>query len=561
MNTATSPGVHERLLSTRAALDDEDEQLLPVDAKLYRPGDMAFARRRRSLMAVIFGKRRGLMKEGGSSLGIGEASVYHALVIIFLEYFSWGLLTVPVINVLADVFPTNKFLMNGLILGVKGFLSFLSAPMLGALSDSWGRKSFLLLTVICTCMPIPCLKISPWWYFALFSISGLFSVTFSVVLAYVADITEKEDRSAAYGLVSATFAASLVTSPALGAWLSEAWSDEAVVMLATAVAALDVLFILVAVPESLPPKLRHTYDRLSWQHADPLATLRVVWEDRMVMLLAFIVFLSYLPEAGQFSCFFVYLKLVVGFSPEAVAAYIGLVGILSVFSQTFILLILTKTCGTKHTITIGLCCQFAQLFWYGVGTQYWMMWAAGLLAAMSQLTYPSISAFVSVHTDRDKQGTVQGVVTGIRGLCQGLGPAVFGFVFYLFNMDLNIDGEGTGHIGVGSQFPAPRIRLPPLSGGYGQPKVLTPRRNQTVTERPLFDWRLIPGPPFLFGAVMVLLALLVNSMLPHNPPTSGKFIRTRLPTPSHSREPSVDGLTGLLSDDDEEMVKDRKASL
>ena len=109
------------------------------------------------------------------------------------------------------------------------------------------------------------------WYFALFSISGLFSVTFSVVLAYVADITEKEDRSAAYGLVSATFAASLVTSPALGAWLSEAWSDEAVVMLATAVAALDVLFILVAVPESLPPKSRHTYDRLSWQHADPLA--------------------------------------------------------------------------------------------------------------------------------------------------------------------------------------------------------------------------------------------------------------------------------------------------
>ena len=115
----------------------------------------------------------------------------------------------------------------------------------------------------------------------------------------------------------------------------------------------------------------------------------------------------------------------VGFSPEAVAAYIGLVGILSVFSQTFILLVLTKACGAKHTITLGLCFQFAQLMWYGLGTQYWsvsiihlrfwlrrsilffrMMWAAGFLAAMSQLTYPSISAFVSVHTDRDKQGFV-----------------------------------------------------------------------------------------------------------------------------------------------------------
>ncbi len=111
------------------------------------------------------------------------------------------------------------------------------------------------------------------WYFALFSISGIFSVTFSVVLAYVADITEKEDRTAAYGLVSATFGASLVTSPALGAWLSEAWSDEAVVALATGVAALDVFFILVAVPESLPVKLRHSMDKVSWEHADPFQVI------------------------------------------------------------------------------------------------------------------------------------------------------------------------------------------------------------------------------------------------------------------------------------------------
>lgn len=69
------------------------------------------------------------------------------------------------LQVLADTFPANKFLMNGMILGVKGFLSFLSAPLVGALSDTWGRKSFLLLTVFCTCMPIPCLKISPWFAF------------------------------------------------------------------------------------------------------------------------------------------------------------------------------------------------------------------------------------------------------------------------------------------------------------------------------------------------------------------------------------------------------------
>ena len=122
--------------------------------------------------------------------GMGDASVYHALVVIFLEFFAWGLLTSPMITVLNETFPEHTFLMNGIIVGIKGFLSFLSAPLVGALSDYWGRKPFLLITVFFTCAPIPLMKLNSWWYFATISISGAFAVTFSVVFAYVADVTE-----------------------------------------------------------------------------------------------------------------------------------------------------------------------------------------------------------------------------------------------------------------------------------------------------------------------------------------------------------------------------------
>lgn len=104
--------------------------------------------------------------------GMGEASVYHALVVIFLEFFAWGLLTSPMITVLNETFPEHTFLMNGIIVGIKGFLSFLSAPLVGALSDIWGRKPFLLITVFFTCAPIPLMKLNSWWYFATISISG-----------------------------------------------------------------------------------------------------------------------------------------------------------------------------------------------------------------------------------------------------------------------------------------------------------------------------------------------------------------------------------------------------
>ena len=108
------------------------------------------------------------------------------------------------------------WLVWGLMQGLKGFLSFLSAPVMGALSDAWGRKHFLLLTVASTCLPLPFLFFDNLWPYVLaglwrllhprhpplpVSISGLFAVTFSIVFAYVSDITSEADRSAAFGQV------------------------------------------------------------------------------------------------------------------------------------------------------------------------------------------------------------------------------------------------------------------------------------------------------------------------------------------------------------------------
>ena len=177
------------------------------------------------------------------------------------------------------------------------------------------------------------MRINPMWYFAMISISGLFSVTFSVVFAYVADVTDESNRTTAYGLVSATFAASLITSPALGSYLSRFYSENFVITLATAIAVFDLFFILVAVPESLPEKLREKSKTINWENVDPFKSLKVIFADKTITLLCVTVFLSYLPEAGQYSCFFVYLKLIVGFSQQQVAYFIAYVGILSCISQ------------------------------------------------------------------------------------------------------------------------------------------------------------------------------------------------------------------------------------
>ncbi|CAD5125141.1 DgyrCDS13384 [Dimorphilus gyrociliatus] len=433
----------------------------------------------------IFKKHgNGGSKDTNSSSDAIPASVYHALVIIFLEFFSWGLLTLPIITVLKKTFDTHTLLMNGIIQGIKGFLSFLSAPLIGALSDIWGRKPFLLLTVTFTCAPIPLMKFSPWWYFAVISISGIFTVTFSVVFAYVSDVTTGEERNFAYGLVSATFAASLVTSPAIGAHLSRVYSDNFVVALATSIAILDIIFILVFVPESLPEKLRPSSwgSQISWEKADPFGALRKIGHDPLILILCITVFLSYLPEAGEYSSFFVYLKLVMGFDEESVALYMAVVGVLSVIAQTAVLSMLMHHFGAKHSIIIGLTFEMLQLAIFGFGSQTWLMWMAGGVAALGSITYPAISAFVSSHAEADQQGVAQGMITGIRGLCNGLGPAVFGLIFYLFDVNLNETNNNEDDNSV---------------------------PNATTSTTPRSRNGILTGPPFAFGAILVILAIIV----------------------------------------------------
>ncbi|XP_034728150.1 hippocampus abundant transcript-like protein 1 [Etheostoma cragini] len=401
----------------------------------------------------------------------GRAKVTHAVVVIFLEFFAWGLLTTPMLTVLHETFPQHTFLMNGLVHGVK------VRPI--------GIRHIYMKLYNC-----PVSR----WYFALISVSGIFAVTFSVIFAYVADITEEHERSTAYGLVSATFAASLVTSPAIGAYLSAQYGDSLVVLVATVIAVADIAFVFFVVPESLPDKMRLTSwgFPISWEQADPFASLRRVGKDTTVLLICVTVFLSYLPEAGQYSSFFLYLRQVIEFSPAAIAAFIAMVGILSIVAQTLFLSVLMRTIGNKNTVLLGLGFQLFQLAWYGFGSEPWMMWAAGTVAAMSSITFPAVSALVSHCAAPDQQGVAQGMITGIRGLCNGLGPALYGFIFFLFNVELD--------------------DMHPVAG----------RPTQKIEKS------MIPGPPFLFGACTVLFALLVAVFIPeHHRLAEAKTCSTR----------------------------------
>ncbi|KAH8300396.1 hypothetical protein KR018_003598 [Drosophila ironensis] len=408
-----------------------------------------------------------LMASLASVSGIGQPSVCHTVIVVFWENFAWGLLTMPMIATLKDTFPDNPFLMNGLVVGVKGILSFLSAPIIGALSDIYGRKSLLLITVIFKCLPIPLMNLSNRWFFVVSSLSGVLGVNLSVVLAYVADVTTEEMRSRAYGFISATYASTLVIAPALGNLIMDTYGIEMVVLIATIVSTLDVLFILLAVPESLPRKVRVT--GLSWKQADPFWSILRLSSDPNILLLCLVVFLFLLPEAGEVSSVPAYLKLSMGFGYVELSLHMALIALLGIVAN-MILGALVQAIGAKSAILLGLLLEFLQLVIYATGTKKWQMWVAGNVAALSSLTFPAVNAYVSLYTEAESQGAVQGMISGMSWLCSGIGPAVFGILFYISGMDLSED-------------------------------------------RVLVDTQIVAG-PFVLGAFFVLISIILASHIP-----------------------------------------------
>uniref|UniRef100_A0AAY4BFK7 Major facilitator superfamily (MFS) profile domain-containing protein n=1 Tax=Denticeps clupeoides TaxID=299321 RepID=A0AAY4BFK7_9TELE len=207
---------------------------------------------------------------------------------------------------------------------------------------------------------------------------------------------------------------------------------------------------------------------------------------------------------------------IMGFSPESVAAFIAVLGLLSIVAQTVVLSLLMRSIGNKNTILLGLGFQILQLAWYGFGSEPWMMWAAGAVAAMSSITFPAVSALISRTADPDQQGVGQGMITGIRGLCNGLGPALYGFIFYIFHVELDEVPE----------------------------RGITTQHHLEIHQ----ESAVIPGPPFLFGACSVLLALLVALFIPEHASPGGRKKHASPHGHPHGPQPAGDAKEPLLQD-------------
>ena len=360
--------------------------------------------------------------------------------IIFTQMLNYGIIR-PSIPLLTLHFFSNSFAQSSLISGLAdalgALLSFTVMPLLGQYSDHHGRKPILLLTLFVNSLPVWVLcfypRVSLWWFFGVQVIAKL--STFSSVYAYLADITVREKRGAAYGQMSGMVFLALTIGPAISAVTSMHGSFYTAGLLSL----LNLLYCHFIMPESLPSlTLRplHPVDspaneqtKPATSHLSPFSTLTFMFSGRIYTIIFLMVLLEQLAVYGIGEIFLLYLMDVLSFTRHD-NIYLGIAqGIASIFVMLLLLPSLTRVLSEKSIILTSILLYLAYACLYPLVTSKTETFAMIAFSSLSTMSYPATSSLLSIHTPSAVQGLSQGALSGIRSLALGVGPLVFAVVF------------------------------------------------------------------------------------------------------------------------------------
>ncbi len=318
----------------------------------------------------------------------------------------------------------------GLVAAMSAALGFFCAPVLGALSDRFGRKPVLLLGMIAPAVMYFGLSAASnlVWYIIGFALSGILGAIYSTTNAYVADITPPEQRAERFGMMGAAFGLGFIVGPLAGGLLGGI-SLIAPFLGAGILTLLNMIICLFWLPESLPLEKRRAF---TWRNANPLASLALLRRTPMLAALAGTLFLSSLALQGMYSTFVLSTTLRFGWDITQTGIVFAVIGVFTAFSQSVLVAPITKRLGERRSVLLGLTVSMFSFFAYALVPQGWMIYLVIALSSFGAVDEPASQALVSSSVLDTEQGAVQGALTSLISLTAVFGPLLSTNIFAYF---------------------------------------------------------------------------------------------------------------------------------
>jgi MFS transporter, DHA1 family, tetracycline resistance protein len=346
------------------------------------------------------------------------------LVTVFLDTLSFGFV-IPILPALVATMTPDKQSQAhwyGLLLGSFGLAQFFSAPLLGAISDRFGRRPVLLVSIFGIGLNFFITAISPWLWLLLVSrlIGGASGAAFTVAGAYVADVTLKEARSRSLGVLGAMFGLGFICGPVLGGLLSS-YGLRLPYFAATGFCLLNWVYGFFVLPESLPKSRRSAID---FGKANPFSALFALTRVQGIGSLVWVFVLTAFPQFIVQSTWVLYATFRFGWGPSQNGFSLFAVGIAAVVGQAVLLQFMLRKLGDKKTALLGLTSSLIAYVLYGLATQGWMMYVIILANLCGFVTAPALQGIVSKAVDPRHQGITLGSLNSISSIMSVIAPLV-----------------------------------------------------------------------------------------------------------------------------------------
>jgi DHA1 family tetracycline resistance protein-like MFS transporter len=357
--------------------------------------------------------------------GASKASMAFILITVLIDMISIGLI-IPVLPLVVGSFtsnPTEQAWWYGAVTITFGIASFFGNPVLGALSDAYGRRPVLLLGFCGLGLSffVTGLATALWMLIAVRMLSGAMQANAAVANAYVADITPPEQRARRFGLLGAMFGIGFILGPVLGGLLG-AMDIHLPFFVAGGLAIVNWLYGFFVLPESLPLDKRQPF---SWRRVHPFAALSNLGRLQGVGPLVVVIGLASLAQFTLHTCWVLYTHFRFGWGPAEVGWSLFTVGMVQALVQGFLLKHMLARWSTRTLAAVGLVASALSYLGFGLASQGWMMYpviiVGGLIGGGAQA---ALASMISNAAQSHEQGSTMGSMAALNSLMAVLAPMV-----------------------------------------------------------------------------------------------------------------------------------------
>lgn len=360
---------------------------------------------------------------------------------LFLDVLGVGLI-IPILPKLVDQLAeggvASAAFIYGALAGLYSLMQFIFAPILGSLSDRFGRRPVILISLFGSGLDYFLMAWAPTlaWFFVGRIFSGITGANFSAAAAYIADVSTKEKRAANFGILGAAFGLGFICGPALGGWLGdyglETYGDAGLRLPFYAAAVLTLLnwiygfFIL---PESLKKENRRAF---SWSRANPVGALNQLRHQTLVLGLSISYFISSIAHQVYPSIWVLYTAYRYQWGTDQTGYSLALVGLMAAIVQGGLTRIIIPKIGERNAAVFGFVVMALALVGYGLAPEGWMVYVIIVFGSLSGLSVPAIQGMISRTVGDDQQGEIQGSLTSLQSVAGFVGPPLATGIFGYF---------------------------------------------------------------------------------------------------------------------------------